>query len=404
MNTDTAIPSHVPPELVRDFSFWTSPGMAPAAGGDPHAALGCLHQGPRIFYAPKNTYDGGGSWVITRAEDQRRILQDAATFSSNRNLFEKSLGEPLPMVPLEIDPPMHMKYRHLLNPLLSPKRVTAMEEGARARAVALIDGFKASGSCDVMEDFALPFAVGVFLQFLGVSDDRRQEFLGWAGDLLHGTPQQRAAAQRTVIGFIGDLAAFRRREPADDFMSFLLQAKIEDRPLDDKEIRGIGGLLFVAGLDTVATAIGFDMNYLARNPADQAKLRAQPALIRSAVEELLRAYSTVHMLRVATKDVEFEGVRIKAGDRVYCSSIVANRDPLEFPDPDRIDLERENNRHTAFAYGPHRCLGSHLARRELIIGLEEFLARIPPFRIREGTVPTTFGGYVFGIEKLVLAW
>ena len=404
MTTETVIPDHVPPDLVRDFSFWTSPGMAPTPDGDPHAALSALHDGPAIFYAPKNTYDGRGSWVITRAEDQRRILQDAATFSSNRNLFEKAFGEPLPMVPLEIDPPDHGLYRQLLNPLLAPKRVEAMAAGARERAVALIEGFKAAGSCEIMEDFALPFAVGVFLQFLGISDDRRPEFLKWAGDLLHGTPAQRTAAQGTIIGFIRDLAALRRREPVDDFVSFLVEADIDGRPLTEKEIIGIGVLLFVAGLDTVAAAIGFDLNYLARNAGEQAKLRANPELVRPAVEELLRAYSTVHMLRTATRDVEFNGIRIKEGDRVYCSSILANRDPREFPDANRIDLERKRNPHAAFSYGPHRCLGSHLARRELDIGLQEFLARIPPFRIQEGTAPIVYGGYVFGIEKLVLAW
>ena len=160
----------------------------------------------------------------------------------------------------------------------------------------------------------------------------------------------------------------------------------------------------MAGLDTVAAAIGFDLNYLAKNPDEQARLRAQPELIKPAVEELLRAYPTITPVRRATKDVTFEGILIKQGDVIVCPSMVANRDPAEFPEPDRIDLTREINRHVAFAYGPHRCLGSHLARRELVIGLEEWLARIGPFRIKEGTAPITYGGYVFGIEPLVLAW
>lgn len=123
-----------------------------------------------------------------------------------------------------------------------------------------------------------------------------------------------------------------------------------------------------------------------------------------AVEEMLRAFPTVQMVRVASRDVTFEGVEMKKGDYISCATMIANRDPLEFPDPDKVDLERENNRHVAFAYGPHRCLGSHLARRELVIGLEEWLARVPEFRIKEGTAPTVFGGYVFGIENLDLDW
>jgi cytochrome P450 len=133
-------------------------------------------------------------------------------------------------------------------------------------------------------------------------------------------------------------------------------------------------------------------------------LREDPALIKPAVEEFFRAYSTIQMLREAATDTEYKGIAIKAGDLLSCPTMVANRDPAEFPDPDRIDIARETNRHNAFAYGPHRCLGSHLARRELVIGLEEFLRRIPTFRIRPGTAPTTYGGHVFGIENLELSW
>ncbi len=399
-----AVPKHVPAELVREFSYWKSPGMAPERGGDPQAALAGLHDGPPIFYAPNNTYDGYGTWVFVRAEDQRRVLQDAETFSSRRKLFEKALGEDLPTIPLEIDPPEHGGYRSLLNPLLSPKRVMAMESDNRARAVELIEGLRARGSCEVMQDFAFPFAVGVFLQFLGLPQSRRDEFLGWADKQFHGTPEERGEAIRTVIGFMGELVALRRVEPADDFMTFVVQAKVDGRPMNDREAIGMGALLFVAGLDTVAAAIGFNFRYLAENPTEQARLRADPSAVILAVEELLRAFPTVLMTRIASRDTEFDGIFIKEGDRVSCPSMVANRDPAEFPEPNCIDLSRENNRHVAFAYGPHRCLGSHLARRELVIAMEEWLARIPPFHVADGTAPLTYGGHVFGIEDLTLAW
>jgi cytochrome P450 len=398
------VPDHVPAELVRDFSYWTSPGMAPERDGDPQGALAALHDGPPIFYAPNNTYDGYGTWVIVRAEDQRRILQDAETFSSRRKLFEKALGEDLPTIPLEIDPPEHGGYRSLLNPLLSPKRVMAMEEANRARAIELINALKDRGRCEVMRDFAFPFAVGVFLDFLGLPQSRRDEFLGWADKQFHGTPEERGEAIRTVIGFMRELVALRRREPADDFMTFVVRATVAGRPMNDREAIGMGALLFVAGLDTVAAAIGFNFRYLAENPEAQARLRADPSGVILAVEELLRAFPTVLMTRIAARDTEFDGIFIKAGDRISCPSMVANRDPAEFPNPNSIDLERENNRHVAFAYGPHRCLGSHLARRELVIAMEEWLARIPPFRVAEGTAPLTYGGHVFGIEDLTLAW
>ncbi|HYE49653.1 MAG TPA: cytochrome P450 [Azospirillaceae bacterium] len=405
MTAAARVPDHVPPELVREFSIFTGPGMKPTPGGNPQAALGFVHRdGPPIFYAPVNTIDGRGTWVVTRAEDQRAILQNAEVFSSNRGIFKAALGEDLPMIPLEVDPPDHQLYRGLLNPLLSPRRVDAMEAGARERAVRLIEGFRETGGCEVMHDFAFPFAVGVFLQFLGVSDDRRDEFLAWADQQFHGTLEQRLAAMRAVVDFMKELVALRRREPADDFVGFLLQARIQDRPLTDKEVLGIATLLFEAGLDTVAAAIGFDLYHLATHPDDQRRLREDRDLVKPAVEEFFRAYSTVQMTRRAVRDFEYKGVPFKAGDLVSCPSMIANRDPAEFPDPDRIDIARDNNRHTAFAYGPHRCLGSHLARRELVVGLEEFLGRIPTFRIREGTAPITCGGYVFGIENVVLDW
>jgi len=403
--TSVRVPAHVPPELVRQINYWTSPGMERKHGGNPQLALAELvADAPPIFYAPANTYDGHGTWVMTRAADQREILQNAEVFSSNRNIFKAALGEDLPMIPLEIDPPNHQKYRALLNPLLSPRKVDALEDRARGRAVGLIESFRHKGECEIMNDFAFPFAVGVFLQFLGLPDTRRDEFLGWADKQFHGTIDERREAMRTVVNFMRGLIEERRREPVDDFVSFLLQARVEDRPLDDKEVLGVAVLLFEAGLDTVAAAIGFDLNHLAIHQGDQQRLRDDPELVKPAVEEFFRAYSTILTLRRAVKDTIFKGLTIKAGDYVSCPSMVANRDPLEFPDPNQIDLARENNRHTAFAYGPHRCLGSHLARRELIIGLQEFLARIPTFTIKPGTTPITYGGHVFGIEDLHLSW
>jgi cytochrome P450 len=255
-----------------------------------------------------------------------------------------------------------------------------------------------------MDDFAFPFAVNIFLRFLGLSDDRLEEFVSWANDLLHGDDEQRPRAARTIVEFIRSLAEERRRKPVDDFMTFVVQAEIEGRPLDEQEVMGIGVLLFVAGLDTVAAAIGFDLRYLAEHPDDQELLRREPDRIVLAKEEMLRAFSTVQMIRVATRDVDFEGAPIKKGDYVSCASMIANRDPDEFEDPEKLDLGRIGNRHTAFATGPHRCIGSHLARREIEVALEEWLARVPTFRIKEGTAPITYGGHVFGIEGLVLDW
>lgn len=405
MTAAGTIPDHVPPHLIGSFNFYTSPQMVPTEMGDPQAATSALHQGPPVFYAPNNTRNGEGTWVIVRAEDQRRVLQDAETFSSNRRLFSSALGEDWPLIPLEVDPPEHAKWRSLLNPLLSPKRVVALEPVVRQRAADLIEQIKSRGtSCDVMTDFCFPYAVSIFLQFLGIDTSMQPTFVDWAMDLLHGTPEKRTAAARRFMAYLDELQDLRRREPADDFMTFVTRADIFGRKMTGQEVRAMAVLLLIGGLDTVAAALGFDFYWLARNPDQQSLLRAEPARLVLAAEELLRAYPTVTPTRTAMRDTEVAGAPIRKGDLVACPSMTANRDPAEFRDPDSIILDREDNRHVAFAYGPHRCLGSHLARREIVIGLEEWLARIGPFRIKEGTAPVTHGGFVFGVENLILAW
>jgi cytochrome P450 len=399
------IPPHVPAAMIGDFNFFLSPGMTPTPFGNPQQVTSCLHAGPPIFYASPGTRGGEGAWVVVRADDQRRVLQDPQTFSSHRRIFSGGVGEDWPLIPLELDPPQHSSFRNLLNPLLSPRRVLGMEAVVRARAADLIEAIKSRGSsCDFMTDFAFPFAVSIFLQFLGISTERLLEFVGWGHDSLHGTPEQRTTANRQVIAFMDELAESRRRAPTDDFMSFLVTANVEGRKLTVQEVRAISVLLFGAGLDTVAVALGFDLYHLARIPADQQRLRENPADILRASEEMLRAYSTVTPIRVATRDVELLGAPVRKGDLVACPTMVANRDPHEFAAPDAVDFQREECRHAAFAYGPHRCMGSHLARREIVIGLEEWLARIPPFRIKEGCAPLTAGGFVFGVENLILDW
>jgi cytochrome P450 len=405
MRVDTSIPAHVPAELVRQFSFWTSPGMTAAANADPHRAAAVVRDMPPVFFAPGNSFDGKGSWVLTRAEDMRSVLQDAITYSSNRHFFSPLVGADWPLVPLEIDPPDHSKFRALLNPLFAPKPMAAMQAGIRERAVSMIEALKPQGGCSFMDEFAFPFAVGVFLQFIGLDASRLQEFVSWGNQVLHSpSGRERKAAARAVVDFLSELFERRRREPAEDIATLLVNAQIDGRALTQDELLGYGALIFIGGLDTVANALGFDFIYLATRLDEQQRLRDDPSLIPEAAEEMLRAFPTVHMVRVATRDTEIRGVAIKAGDRVTCSSVIANRDPLEFPDPDRIDFKRQVNRHVAFSYGPHRCVGSHLARREVVIAIAEWLARVPAIRIKEGTAPVAHGGTVYGVQKLELAW
>jgi|KBSSwiStaDraftv2_1062776.scaffolds.fasta_scaffold102416_2 cytochrome P450 len=403
------VPDHVPPELVRDFSYWTSPGMAPEPNGDPHAAFRGFRDGPRVFYAHSTDNSlyvrNNGMWIFTRAADMREALQKTELFSSVRDTFASMIGESWAMVPVEIDPPLHTAFRMMLNPLFSPKRIEQMKTGIRERAVGLIEGFKARGECEFMSEFARPFPVTVFLQFVGLSDDRREEFQQWGRDLLHGSDfETKAGGVRAIVDYMRELIADRRKNPKDDFITFTMNGKVDGRPLTEDEIVGCTFLVFLAGLDTVAATLSFLYLHLARHPEHQAELRANPALIPAAVEELMRVYGILPMSRIVTRDLEFAGVKMKKGDMISCPPQLANIDRDEVAEADQIDFTRTDNRHMGFAYGPHRCIGSHLARLELTIAFEEWLGRLSPFRIKEGCPPVVHAGTVWGADELQLAW
>ena len=390
-----SIPEHVPRELVREFDFRTG------LGNYPHTAVAALHSGPRVFFSPvhHNAIPGPGTWVLTRAADIRAALQDAATFSS----AVRRSGSTLSLIPLELDPPEHPKFRALMNPIFSPARMKQLEDKVRELARKLAAQCAAKGECDFVEDFAKPFPVGIFLDLMGLPVENMDRFLQWEA-LIMRDKQTRTAAMQQVSVYLQELITERRRNPTDDLISFAVKARVDDRPLTDSEVMGICLLLFIAGLDTVTSSFAFHFRHLAEHEADQESLRRDPGLIPSAVEELFRAYAVVNTNRYATRDVEFAGVQIKKGDNVTCSTILASRDPHEFDRPNEVIFTRSPNPHNAFSFGPHRCLGSHLARREISAGIEEWLRVIPSFRVKSGATIRASGGGVFSLESLPLTW
>jgi cytochrome P450 len=396
------VPAHVPPELVRSYSFYAAPGIAEC----PFHAVASLHTDtPPIFY---NVDDPqcGSAWVLTRAADLRAVLANPAVFSSsNITGFSALMGETWPLTPLELDPPAHTLYRSLLNPRFSPSAIAAMSGEMRARAVNLIDGFAGTGGCSFMSAFGRPFPVGVFLQLMGLPAEESAQFLKWEDDLLNNLDMSvKVAAAAAIKAYLLALMADRRRAPVDDLASYVATATVQGRTLTDDEVLGIYYLLFVGGLDTVAASLGFYFRYLAENPAVQARLRADPALIPRAIEECLRAFSPVTTRRITTEDTELAGVIMKKGEWVTCVTALASLDPDAFTNPLVPDLDRTQVRHTAFGFGPHFCLGSHLAKREIQIAFEEWMARVPPFRMAPGFHVHTHGGPVMGVAELQLIW
>ena len=195
--------------------------------------------------------------------------------------------------------------------------------------------------------------------------------------------------------FLGQLED-RRRHPGDDLLSELLTTEVDGQPVDDGIVLGMAALVLIAGVDTTWSAIGSSLWHLASHPDDRKRLVAEPELMPTAVEELLRAYSPVTMAREVTEDIEYHGCPMKAGDKVLMNFPAANRDPEAFDQPDEVQLDRAHNRHVAFGSGIHRCAGSNLARMELQVALEEWIARIPEFELAEGREITWAGGQVRG--------
>lgn len=395
------VPPHVPADLVQPFSFIDAPGITAC----PFAAIKTLHDGPRVFWNPAN-HRFGGSWVLTRAEDIRFVLSRTDLFTNKDETgYSKLLGEDWPLIPLEVDPPLHTDFRKLLNPLVSPPVVEKMTPGVTARCVELIDGLRDKGECEFISSFSKPFPVSIFMQLMGLPAEQMDTFLSWEYDLFHGrTLDQRRKAGEAIKVYLLDLAEARRQKPENDLASAVVAGEVDGRPLTEIEVLGVLYLLFIGGLDTVASTLGFIFKYLAENPKHQQMLRENPQMIDRKVEEFLRRFSVVTAHRQCNVDVEVGGVQMKAGDWVTVNSALGSLDDTEFENPMDLDLDRKGIRHFAFNFGHHFCMGSHLARRELIIAIREWLARMPPFRLKAGAPFKTHGGSVFGVEHLELEW
>ncbi len=334
-----------------------------------------------------------GSYVLTSGEYVEYALKNPALFSS-KQAFD-AVGSPLPMVPIAFDPPDHTRYRQLLQPFFSPRSTARWQPRVRALVGELIDGFIDRGSCDLVADLAVPLPADVFLTLFGLPPEDRDRLIDWkerllAGPVLTGGGQPseeivQAGAElfEYLVGHIGR----RRIAPgAEDLLGQLLADTSESR-LTDAELLGLSFLFVLAGLDTVTSALSTGFAALAAQPRLRQHIVADPAVIPAAIEELLRMDGPVVFLpRVTTREVKLGEHTIPAGVNVNVAIAVASRDPAEHPEPDQIDFRRQE-RHLAFGGGPHRCLGSHLARMEMREVLAEWHRRIPEYELAPGPRP-----------------
>ena len=354
----------------------------------------------------------GGHWVVLGYEEVHEVMRDPYTYSSYpNNLVPHGAGK---FLPLELDPPEHTLYRHALQPLFNPKRMAALEPNIRDIVNELIDGFAARGSAEFVSEFAHELPARVFLALMDWPLEDADFFTHATDVTLHGVPggtEEESHAARMQAGadmfmYYSKVVADRRaRGPqAEDITSQIVHQTIgtgaEERPLTDEELANMFFLLCIAGLHTVQGTLGWSMKHLSENPQERQKLVDDPSLIPAAVEEMLRMEGAVSAGRRAMKDTELAGIPIKEGDRVLVVLSAANRDSSEFDSPDVVRITREPNRHLSFGAGPHRCLGSHLARVEIRIALEELHRRIRDYRIDPEKPSVYNAGQVRGVVTL----
>ena len=352
--------------------------------------------------------------VVSNFKDVHDALRDPHTFSSAIDL---KLGNVRPMIPQQLDPPAQTRYRRLLDPLFSRKKMEELVPAIRDHAAALIDEFIDDGECEFDSAFAIPLPCTAFLSLFGLPLSELSTFLEMkdgiirphkflppgSADLVKAEEIRKTTSQR-MYAYFEDEIARRCANPGEDLLGKLLEAEIDGKKLEHNEILDICYLLLMAGLDTVTATLGCNIAYLAANPDQRRRIVENPALIPGAVEELLRWETPVTVVpRMAMKDTAIAGFEIKAGEIVSFLIASANTDDTHFKDAQSVDFERERNIHMAFGAGPHRCLGSHLARMELQVAMEEWHKRIPDYAIKPGETPTYSPG-IREVMYLPIVW
>lgn len=348
-----------------------------------------------------------GAWLPVTHEHVSQIAYDTEHFTSRsvivttyRPFAEAPIGN---APPISSDPPFHHDARRLLLPAFAPKAIEPWEKDIRELCRQLIRDMggtaTAGGVVDAAVQYAQHIPVSVIALMLGFPADDADLFRGFVHDVIEGInvePEQRFAGFQRLAAYIEKQVLDHVENPRDDLTTFLLNAKIYDQPLSIDHVRGSIVLLLIAGIDTTWSAIGASLLHLATHPEDRRRLVAQPELIPTAIEEFLRAYAPVTMARLVKEDVEIGGCPMKVDDWVLLPFPAANLDPAAFDRADEVLIDRAENRHLAFGLGIHRCLGSNLARLELRVAVEEFLAAFPNFEIADSDAVTWSVGQIRG--------
>jgi len=390
---------------------------------NPYPMYAMLRRTNPVFRIPLPGQEPG-QWLLLRHEDAAHALREprfsadrrrAVLFQQNRALLPAEiLGEQGGFrTMLVMDPPDHTRVRGLVNKAFTPRRVASLRQHIEGIVDELLGAVKGRGAMDVIADFAAPLPAIVIAELLGVPRQDYPQFKAWSNDLisLAGGMNREDAIGRfrrgldALLGYLGEIISARRREPRDDLISALITAQEAHDALTDAELLATSNLLLLAGHETTTNLIGNGLLALLRHPAELERLRAEPALLRSAIEEMLRYDSPVQAtVRIPVEEIELSGQRIAAGALVVVGIGAANRDPEVFPDPDRFDVARSENRHLSFGFGSHFCLGAPLARLEAEIAFHRLLECFPHLRLEKADVTYRPNVVLRGLTALPVAF
>jgi cytochrome P450 len=373
---------------------------------DPYPLYRRMRDEAPAYYNPRLDF-----WALTRFQDCHDAFVDWETFSSAQGTVLELMGDAQYHGSLIIfmDPPKQTRYRNLVSKAFTPARMRALEPRIREIAVEHLDRLVGRPRFDIVRDFTAKLPMDVISTLLGIPKPDRDDVRGWSNDILHRDPgnplpsKQGFASMARLYAYFSEQLAERRRKPKEDVMTLLTEAEVDGQKLDDDEICGFFNLLATAGNETVTKLLASAFYWLNRFPDQRRKLADRPQLAANAVEEFLRFDPpSQYQGRTLMRDLELHGTTLPKGAKVMLVNGASGRDERRFPDPDRLDLEREIEFHLGFGYGRHVCLGAFLARMESRVAFEEFFRRWREYDVPEDGIERMHSSNVRGFAGLVL--
>ncbi|MET0547451.1 MAG: cytochrome P450 [Caulobacterales bacterium] len=392
-------PAHVPASLVVDFDVYSPPGSQTDFYSSWLPLL--RDEVPPMVWTTAN----GGHWMPTKGEVVKQMWGDNERFSNRISIVPKEVGEQFFGIPQSLDPPKHQDFRMLLTGVLGPKVINKMEADVRALAVSLIEAVLPRGECEFTRDYAGVLPVRIFMRMVDLPIEDAAYLVEINEHIIRPTGEMSVMeANEKLHDYLRKPVMERLGKDGDDMLSRMINGKVEGgRSLTPDEALNMAKLVLQGGIDTVSNLLSFAMHFLATNPDHRRRLLTEPDIIPAAIEELLRRFPVICTARMVKEDMRYFGADMRKGDAVVMPNPLHGLDERENADAFRPDFDRKERSHSAFGQGIHRCPGAYLARLEARVTIEEWLKRIPEFRLATDDIRFR-GGVIATVELLPLVW